>query len=234
MDLLQRLPERVNYMERTCIFEAQQTAHLLHNVADTGSLVHDFPWWQMISCLLCASSILLVASSYTEPDQISIGRDIDELKEDAETCLKVFDALSVNSNAARRARDMLESLKSSSILPRGLCKGDPEFGFADGDVESLSASNISLSRKENQVGAASTISLTGCSLGSTLDEQSVWDMRSGPLDCESWPLELSDTMTWSAQFLDPGFSFKPQVAPMVALSVIDEQTGMDIQSGESA
>jgi len=129
MDLLQRFPERVNYMERTCVFEAQQTAHLLNNVTDTGSLVHDFPWWQMIPCLLCASSILLVASASTEPDQISTGCDIDELKEDAETCLKVFDALSVNSNAARRARDMLESLKTLSILPRGLCKEDPKFWF---------------------------------------------------------------------------------------------------------
>ena len=125
MDLLRRFPDRVNDMERTCVFEAQQTAHLLNNVADAGSLVHDFPWWQMISCLLCASSILLVASAYTETDQISTGFDTNKLKEDAETCLKVFDALSVNSNAARRARDMLESLKTSRILHRGLCKGDP-------------------------------------------------------------------------------------------------------------
>jgi hypothetical protein len=113
-------------MERTCVFEAQQTAHLLNNVADTGSLVHDFPWWQMIPCLLCASSILLVASAHTEPGQISTEHNIVELKEDAETCLKVFNALSVNSNAARRARDMLESLKTSNILSRGLYGRDTE------------------------------------------------------------------------------------------------------------
>ena len=232
MDLLQRFPDGVNRMERTCILEAQQTAHLLNNVADTGSLVHDFPWWQMIPCLLCASSILLVASAYTELDRISTGRDTAELKEDAETCLKVFDALSVNSNAARRARDMLESLKTSSILSRGLCKGDSAFNFTDNAVDLLSASNNSLPTKENEAGSASTIHLTGYSLGNTLDEQSVWDMRSGPLDCESWPLELSDTMTWSAQFLDPGFSFKPQATTVMALSDIDGQTEINMQSGK--
>jgi hypothetical protein len=82
-------------------------------------------------------------------------------------------------------------------------------------------SNTPSVRKENQAGSAPTIHLTGYSLGNTLDEQSVWDMRSGPLDCDSWPLELSDTMMWSAQFLDPGFSFKPQAAPMMSLDEID-------------
>jgi len=84
------------------------------------------------------------------------------------------------------------------------------------------------------VGAASMISLTGYSVGNTLDEQSAWDMRSSLFDCESWPLELSDTMTWSAQFLDPRFSFKPQAAPMMALNDIGGQAGMNMQSGESA
>jgi hypothetical protein len=209
MDLLQRFPDRVNYIERTCIFEAQQTAHLLNNVADTGSLVHDFPWWQMIPCLLCAGSILLVASVHTEADQIPIGCNTTELKEDAETCLKVFDALSFNSNAARRARDMLESLKTSSISPRGPPKGDHGLGFTNGVADLLSTSNNSLAVKENQAGSASAIHLTGYPLGNTLDEQSVWDTRTGPLNCESWPLELNDTMTWSAQFLDLGLSFKP-------------------------
>src|SRR5580700_9290053 len=68
MALLERARDRVNALERICVLEAQQTAYLLHNVADERSLVHDFPWWQMISCLLCASSVLLVARSRIEPN----------------------------------------------------------------------------------------------------------------------------------------------------------------------
>ena len=67
----------------------------------------------MISCLICASSILLVmrtfASSSTS-DEIS---EREMLEEDADTCLKVFGALSTNSDAARLARDMLQKLRES-------------------------------------------------------------------------------------------------------------------------
>jgi hypothetical protein len=118
MALLERARDRVNFLERICVLEAQQTAHLLHNVDDERSLVHEFPWWQMISCLLCASSVLLVAHSYIEPNRADAKLQSQALDEDAETCLKVFDALSTNSDAARRARDMMKELKRTRILPR--------------------------------------------------------------------------------------------------------------------
>ena len=122
MALLERARQRVETLERICVYEAQQTAHLLHNVADEKSLVHDFPWWQMISCLLCASSVLLVARARIEPDRADLMGQSQTLDEDAETCLKVFEALSVNSDAARRARDMMEDLKRIRILPRSIIK----------------------------------------------------------------------------------------------------------------
>lgn len=118
MALLERARHRVDSLERICVHEAQQTAHLLHNVADEKCLVHDFPWWQMISCLLCASSVLLVARACIEPDGVDLMAQSQTLDEDAETCLKVFDALSVNSDAARRARDMMRDLKRTRIRPR--------------------------------------------------------------------------------------------------------------------
>jgi hypothetical protein len=74
----------------------------------------------MISCLLCASSVLLVARACIEPDRADLMVQSQTLDEDAETCLKVFDALSVNSNAARRARDMMKDLKRTRILPRSI------------------------------------------------------------------------------------------------------------------
>lgn len=118
--LLHRAQHRVEKFQRICVLEAQNMAHRLHNVTDQRSLVHDFPWWQMISCLICGSSILLVASAYIESDGSNTELDSQTLNEDAETCLKVFDALSANSDAARRARDIMNALKRSRIMTKGM------------------------------------------------------------------------------------------------------------------
>lgn len=103
---------------------AQQTAKLLHNLENKKSLVYSFPWWQMISCLICASSILLVASiciDLNSETEVEIFEDIDWLAvdEDAEVCLQVFQALSSNSNAARLARDMMQRLKKTRAISYG-------------------------------------------------------------------------------------------------------------------
>ncbi|CAK7231815.1 hypothetical protein SBRCBS47491_008057 [Sporothrix bragantina] len=123
--------------EKVCILEAQATAHLLHNVVDKQNLVHDFPWWQMISCLVYASSILVVASAFvarrrqgegdehapvvaddndeandSDDDDNSDAIDAAALEDDAETCLTVFEALSPNSESARLARNMMRRLKA--------------------------------------------------------------------------------------------------------------------------
>ncbi len=118
MALLELAHDRVEYFEGICVAEAQEIAHRLNNVSDERSLVYDFPWWQMISCLLCASSILLVASACINPAEVIAELQSQMLNEDAETCLKVFDALSVNSDAARRARDMMKGLKRTRIITR--------------------------------------------------------------------------------------------------------------------
>jgi len=177
MALVERAHDRVSALERVCVYEAQQTAHLLHNVTDEKSLVHDFPWWQMISCLLCASSVLLVARACMEPGQPDYLIRSQALDEDAETCLKVFDALSVNSDAARRARDMMESLKRARIPQRSHLK-DPALvsNIPDMPLTAGSPNNCSLER----VFSYST-----------------------KHHAVEWPGELSDPMAWCAQFLDP-------------------------------
>lgn len=101
--------------ERACILEARETARLLHGISSKEELVHGFPWWQMISCLVCASSILLVSSMFAEATLESSEFDTDGLSDDAETCLKVFDALSINSPGARIARDMMKALKECGV-----------------------------------------------------------------------------------------------------------------------
>lgn len=94
-------------------------AHLLHNIPDERSLVHDFPWWQMISCLICASSILVVAATFFEASPTSSELRTKTFDEDAETCLKVFEALSTNSRAAFCAKSMLHSLQQLKVKSKG-------------------------------------------------------------------------------------------------------------------
>lgn len=99
----------IHEAEKKCISAAQQTARLLHNVSDERSLVQDFPWWQMISCLICAGSILFVADVFCDTNKAS-NEFSGYLHEDANTCLKVFEALSVQSPAAKQAVGMLQNL----------------------------------------------------------------------------------------------------------------------------
>jgi hypothetical protein len=205
MALLERARNRVNTLERVCVHEAQQTAHLLHNVTDERSLVHDFPWWQMISCLLCASSVLLVARSCLEPHQVGFDVQSQTLDEDAETCLKVFDALSINSDAARRARDMMNDLKRAHIQPRSNCKYsllykiDSVIGLAVANPDSISMTVGS----NNDASEMSFVDNTDHCLGAGFDDGG----RNTSFEWQSWPGELSDPMAWSAQFLDPSQTF---------------------------
>jgi hypothetical protein len=69
----------------------------------------------MISCLICASSILLVASICIDREQEAEEIDWTAVDEDADVCLTVFRALSTNSNAARLARDMMQGLKETRL-----------------------------------------------------------------------------------------------------------------------
>lgn len=111
LNILHQDRHQISQAEWNCIYEAQQTAHLLHNVVDERSLVHDFPWWQMISCLICASSILFVAEAFYRHNDLLHGKtSAQDLRDDAETCLKVFEALSMNSAAAQKAAEILGGL----------------------------------------------------------------------------------------------------------------------------
>ncbi|KAK5020729.1 hypothetical protein LTS07_011465 [Exophiala sideris] len=113
---------RISMSKRKCVVAAQQTAKLLHNLDDKKSLVYGFPWWQMILCLICASSILLVASMCVDLDlDKEVFKDIDwaAVDEDAEVCLKVCQALSSNSNAARLASDIMQRLKKTRMISQG-------------------------------------------------------------------------------------------------------------------
>lgn len=191
---------RVSLSERICVSEAQETARLLHNVTDEQSLVHDFPWWQMISCLICASSILLVASMFVDPPHPA-EVPVDVLKEDAETCLKIFDALSVNSDAARLARDMMNSLKTtriqgeswkthpghiSSLIPVGNANRASTRLHDDVPTQAV----MGLVSQGHPVVSAGTVNIED----PISNDAQMWDWQ-------QWPCEISDSMMWSSQFI---------------------------------
>ncbi|KAH7169810.1 uncharacterized protein B0J16DRAFT_376693 [Fusarium flagelliforme] len=82
----------VSMYEKICIAEARETARLLD--------------W----------SILVVSSIFTQQMEDALDDfDAAGISDDAETCLRVFEALSVNSTGARIARDMMERLKECGL-----------------------------------------------------------------------------------------------------------------------
>ena len=192
----------VVYFERICVSEAQATAHLLHDVTDKKSLVEDFPWWQMISCLICASSVLLVMRAFM-PSVIPADRMQREvLEEDANTCLKVFDALSLNSDSARRAGDMLQNLrdiKAPEQRPLDMVVPEQTVG-----TTKLSNSTPGWPPEAQRSPVRSDDSL---SFAARPNNDLTFDERlpisyTARWNYQEWPSEIADSMAWSSQFVD--------------------------------
>ncbi|KAI0966738.1 fungal-specific transcription factor domain-containing protein [Xylaria arbuscula] len=122
---------------KTCEEEAAAIIHLLENVGDVEEVVMDYPWWQTISCLVCAGSVLVVALAYAKlkrnRDGSSSSNDVergvddgDELRgdrgedhvaalsENVDTCLRILSRLSPHSHGARRAWSMIKSTRDQS------------------------------------------------------------------------------------------------------------------------
>lgn len=200
MDLLQQDSARIKRAEKICISEAQQTARLLHNVSDEGSLVHDFPWWQMIPCLICASSILFIAESFSENDCADCDAH-GTLREDAEICLTVFEALSSNSDAAKKAMKMLQGLTRLGSLLGSM--NIPAHSIMTVTPLTLSPD---IPNTKLQLLAPEHVQqpVTFCSTSLVDDIPLVpGDNLTTTSNNWQWPSEISNTMEWSAQFFDP-------------------------------
>ncbi|KIX08046.1 uncharacterized protein Z518_02701 [Rhinocladiella mackenziei CBS 650.93] len=182
--------------KRRCVLAAQCTARLLHNVEDKKSLVYGFPWWQMISCLICASSILLVASICMDLDGEDT-QDIDwaGVDEDADVCLTVFQALSSNSNAARLARDMMQRLKETRIRSQARAPNNAQ----SGELLRIEGGH------DNPSDATSSRAPLSTTMPSTFDsmgaDQDVFDMM-----FQTMPYEVSEPVMWSAQFVNAAYN----------------------------
>jgi hypothetical protein len=200
--LLDSNAHRVVYFERMCVSEAQATAHLLHDVTDKKSLVEDFPWWQMISCLICASSVLLVMRAFLPSGTTADRMQREVLEEDANTCLKVFDALSLNSDSARRARDMLQNLRDIKA---------PDQRPLDVVVSEQTPAHAKLSNNTpawpSEVQHSPAGSDDSLSFAALPDNPQSFDERLpvsylAMWNYQEWPSEIADSMAWSSQFVD--------------------------------
>ncbi|CEJ91488.1 hypothetical protein VHEMI07196 [[Torrubiella] hemipterigena] len=178
--------------EKICIMEARETARLLHSISSKKDLVSDFPWWQMISCLVCASSILLVSGILAQTRYESfLDFDTTSLYDDAETCLKVFDALSIKSPGARIARDMMKALRECGI------RWSTSDSMGRHNIASGTSTNPEVRRSVPEAYSQIT------SIYSSEFDQ-LLGLSGAPITSNCyWPTEIVDSMTWSAQFFDP-------------------------------
>lgn len=170
----------VSMYEKVCIAEARETARLLHCISCEKDLVQEFPWWQMISCLICAGSILVVSSIFSQQTGDALeGFDAAGISDDAETCLRVFEALSVNSKGARIARDMMEGLKECGLRWRdATMASEPPYAALPTSHTAL-ATRGHMPNLDGQDASLSEFSFTTPS---------------------AWPAEIVDSMAWSVQF----------------------------------
>jgi hypothetical protein len=187
---------RIQASEIICVESAQETAHLMHNVPDKRTLTEDFPWWQIISCMMCASSILLVASKFSTFLEFMNNTQRSALDEDINTLVTVFEALSVNSQAARLAREMTLGLQSANR------QADP--------MQNESGSHTVAIAGEQTVpqpitGAESTLALSVPSQESFVEpppNQLLSAEGINELWQQGWPFEFSDSLMWTSKFVD--------------------------------
>jgi hypothetical protein len=100
--------------EATCISEARKTIQMLDGVMDKRELLWGFPWWQMISCLMCAQSVIMI-TRIVYPDHV----DSAGLQADTDTCYKVLKALSTKSAAAERCLKIIDVMRDAQFQRRG-------------------------------------------------------------------------------------------------------------------
>ena len=191
------LTKQLRQSAQTCVSAAQNTARLLYHLDDKKSLVYGFPWWQMISCLICASSILLVASISSGDDQLADKSDLVSIDEDVDVCLRVVEALSTNSHAAMLARDMMKALKETRVhAERPRRTSQQALLVAEADAMGDPASP----QQSAQVISSSTLVSPEMLHDSFLVPYNQQDVDFG------FAQEVSEPIMWSAQFVKEAYN----------------------------
>ncbi|KAF5548690.1 transcriptional regulatory GAL4 [Fusarium mexicanum] len=186
-------------MRKTCISEARSTMLLFHYVQDIGEIVHDFPWWQIISCLLCAGTVLVVSSTTAHEQR-------QELFSEAEACLNILDALGVVSEGALIARNMLTNLlnKASSSMNQEATYGsadavDAGFKFTGESLSFSTGMDNNASFADHQPWVQADHSTDN---QMPIDPSCLWPY--GSFDSFLWSQEVLNLMTSSSAVNDPG------------------------------
>ncbi|KAK8872366.1 Transcriptional activator protein acu-15 [Apiospora arundinis] len=151
---------RIRAYGATCTLEAQAIIHLLHHVARPADIVIDYPWWQMISCLVCAGSVLVLAGAFFH------GGDDDEhlnttttycgtaaaLGEDVETCVQVLHELSRHSHGAKLASRMMKNIRARGArISAARLPSIPPLALSDATAVAVTAT-VARSDKERSEG----------------------------------------------------------------------------------
>lgn len=187
----------------TCVQEARAIAHLMYNVRDTSDIVLNYPWWQMVSCLVCAGSVLVLADTFARSEpRVGLGA-APGLGEDIETLVHVLHALSGNSNGAKLACSMMRSIQARSARISVNASVDSSGGGLPELTPGTSAGEDDRTRDNQQA-------YSYCNdLGDSASEFAAGQMGDpGPgLDANVddpnlWPMVIPDWMNWSTEFLE--------------------------------
>ncbi|BFZ63151.1 hypothetical protein YB2330_004271 [Saitoella coloradoensis] len=115
--------DRLSYLEgeRICIAEARALIRMLEDLPNLQYLMLEFPWWQLLSSIMCACSVLLVANAISpkRPDH-------DALHADSVVCVKILEMLQSRSMAAQRCLDILRVLNDAT--PEDIFQSEQQTG----------------------------------------------------------------------------------------------------------
>ena len=174
--------------------------------------------WELISYLVCACSILLVASKLHTIHKQGRDRECkDRLEADATSCLLVLDVLGTNSQAAAHAARMLRALQSNERPGSSSTTKAIQTQYTEDDQMSM-ASMVSHFRKGGKQRAAATPH--PLPLSPTHDLRTPMPILPSnvppiaasqhPSDAfvlneqwQEWPVDYFDSLMWSSQFVLP-------------------------------
>lgn len=168
----------------------------------------NYPWWQMISCLVCAASVMILAECFNRQkctDETTLSLD-----DDADVCMEVLNALANDSTGAKLALDMLKVLQdrstqiSEKLCPRAVWdRVQPETSqqiqmyLSPPSQDSLSGgnemnSNLPVATFENN-------------MSSTVLSYGEPNLNCGPAGVDEtlmWSTVMPDSMNWPLEFLN--------------------------------
>ncbi|KAF0319970.1 C6 transcription factor [Colletotrichum asianum] len=186
---------------KICAAEAQSIASLMHNVTDTMDIVMNYPWWQMISCLVCAGSIMVMAGVLLKRDA---GNDttVAALEEDVETCMAVLKALASNSHGANLAWDMMKNIRARCTRASDNPAADDTNSLApNAAVQSGQGLSQSTYCSPSDTYAIPLVAPDTAQSGFSVEATNGFDMNMGFGENVMWPMMMTDA-TWPGSFLD--------------------------------